>query len=788
MHKKNDTSMAPLSRLKLAVSITALALLGACGSGTGSGASEDSGAAAPRIRSGGAAAPSSVTGTSADARVMENLGRGVVAVRTSSSAVFVSWRLLGLDPAEIAFNVYRSANGGAPVKLNANPLTEGTNFVDTAAPTANAYSYHVRPLIGGSEQAASASFTLKANGANEPIVRIPLASGPEAGYASKFVWVGDLDGDGEYDYVLDRLAPYVPGSNEDLGTGQQYLEAFKRDGTRLWRIGMGPGSLNTYNVKPGPATLSVGMYDGVTVHDLNGDGKAEVILKVANGVTFGDGSVFTNADPNKQFIAVLDGLTGVPLATHPFPTDFYAQAGPYGTQLGIGYADGVNPSIYFWGRNRNTDRDSTFNNVFASWSWNGGSTITQNWVLPLTEVGNPQRPSHQMRIIDVDGDGKDEVATGNFMINGNGTLRYTLNGVGHGDRFHITRFSPTSTALKGYGVQQHNPSGLLEYFYDANTGVVEWGHSTTGALVDVGRGQLGDLDPRYPGLEVWSDYGVFNGLTNTLTEPNIDFTPWAAHTIWWDADLLAENLNDHKLEKYEYLAPKVSTGLKRLVSVNNAAYGTPKLANKNPYFFGDIMGDWRTELVLMNQAENELVIFTTNVPTPTRLYTMAHNPAYRNGMSIKGYMQAHIPDYYLGTGMLTPPQPNIRYAGSGTIGAESAVLAGGAVVKTDRSGYRGSGFISFPATGGSAELRSLHGGAGGAKTLTIRYANGNPTPRTGVLTINGVAQPITFKITGSFNTWTTMQVPVTLAAGFNNTVRFESTGQSLAIIDDVTLP
>src|SRR5215207_4737641 len=66
-------------------------------------------------------------------RVMENLGRGVVAVRATSTSAFISWRLLGLDPAGIGFNVYRSATGGAPVKLNATPLTGGTNYTDSTA-------------------------------------------------------------------------------------------------------------------------------------------------------------------------------------------------------------------------------------------------------------------------------------------------------------------------------------------------------------------------------------------------------------------------------------------------------------------------------------------------------------------------------------------------------------------------------------------------------------------------------------------------------------------------------
>jgi len=607
------------------------------------------------------------------ARIMENLGRGVVAVRKSASSVFVSWRLLALDDPDIAFNVYRSFNGDAPVKLNGSPLTEGTNFTDTGATngTSGTYSYTVRPVVDGQEQAASGAFDLAANGPNHPIVRIPISAPPAAGYYTKFAWVGDLDGDGEYDYVIDRLAPEVPGTNGDLGAGPQYLEAYKRDGTRLWQVNMGPGSENIYNVKPGPATLSVGMYDGATVYDLDGDGKAEVVLKIASGVTLPNGTTFTNSDPNKQFVAILDGETGAMLASKAIPTNYYAQAGSMGVQLGIGYADGQTPNIFFWGRNRNADK--TFNDIFVSYSWSGGSTISENWVLPLHQAtyggGNPdgthQEASHQMRIIDVDGDGKDEVATGNFMLNtSNGTIRYILPGVGHGDRFYIGKFNPTHSGMRGAGAQQNHPDGLLEYYYDATNGSLIWSHSVPPAeTYDVGRVIVGDIDPRYPGFEVWTPYsGLYSG-DNVLIEADKDLSPWAAQMLWWDGDLLSELLNDHKLEKWDYQNPSSSTGVPRLLSLNKAEYAVDMTsAGKNPAFFGDILGDWRTEIVTMGSQQNELVIFTTDIPSSTRLYTMAQNPAYRNHMTIKGYVQSPLPDYYLGTGMSTPPVPNISYA------------------------------------------------------------------------------------------------------------------------------
>jgi rhamnogalacturonan endolyase len=714
--------------------------------------------------------------TSKVPRVMENLGRGVVVLRKATKSALVSWRLLGLDPAGIGFNVYRSANGATAVKLNGStPLTAGTNFDDTQSDFTVANTYTVRPVIGGVEQAASGAFTLPANNTIEPVVRIPLKALPGADYATKFAWVGDLDGDGEYDYVIDRLAPFR-ADNNDYGVGNQFLEAYKRDGTRLWQIDLGPSSTYTYNISPGATTLSMGMYDGVTVYDLDGDGKAEVILKVANGVKFGNGTTFTNADPEQQFIAVLDGQKGTPLATHAFPNNFYAAAGRLGTQLGIGYPDGVNPTIYFWGRNRN--KDKSFNDVFASWSWKGGSTITQNWVLPLS---GGTSASHQMRIIDLDGDGKDEMATGNFAINSNGTLRYVLPGVGHGDRFYLGKMDAASTDIQGYGIQQDNPSGLLEYYYNATTGKIQWTHSTTaGTLVDVGRGLAADIDTRYPGFETWSFSGVYNGPSGKLTQSSTTAYPWPSQLVWWDADTLSEITEDAVINKW---VPTTGTVSRVLTMYHTGAYGY----GHNALFIGDILGDWRTEQIMVAKGGTELQIFSSDIPTTVRAYTMAQNPAYRNHMTLKGYLQSPMLDYYFGNGMGTPPVPNIRYAGLGTIPAETAVLAGGSTIKADRNGFNGSGFVDFPTTGGSVTFNYIKG-AGANKTVTIRYANGSATARTGVLKLNGVAQNVTFPSTGGWTNWSTLNVTLKLASGTANKISIESNGQGLANIDELTVP
>ncbi|MBW8687489.1 rhamnogalacturonan lyase family protein [Chitinophaga rhizophila] len=569
-------------------------------------------------------------------RRMENLGRGVVAVR-SGQQIFVSWRLLGRDPAGIGFNIYRTAGGGTAIKLNAAVLTAGTNFTDNTASLSNSNTYYVRPVINGSEQAASAAFTLPANAPDQPCVVVPLRSGNYV----HFAWVGDLDGDGEYDYIVDRL---------NWTTGGCKIEAYKRDGTFLWEVDYGPNSLNMDNITPGSATIDVGNWDGVTVYDLDGDGKAEVITKIANGVTFGDGNVWTNSSDTRQWLAVLDGATGALKRYAAIPADYLA-AGPLNCNLGIGYLDGTTPSIVAKFKNRNSDR--SFNMMICAFRYTA-SGLTQQWKWLR---GSDDRPDgHQIRIVDVDGDGRDEICDIGFCLNGDGSLRYSLAGQGiiHGDRTQIGKLDPARPGLQGYAVQQDNPSGLLEYYYDAGTGNVLWKH--IGGVADVGRGVAADIDPRYPGYEVWSFSGIYNGPSNTkiTDEPN---RPWPNFRIWWDGDLLSETFNEGKLEKWNYTSSTVS----RLLTTAN--YQTARGSYRGaPMLYGDIFGDWREEVVMTSSDYSKLVIFTSPVATNSRIYTLAHNPAYRNGMTLKGYMQSHLTDFYLGNGMQTPPVPAITYA------------------------------------------------------------------------------------------------------------------------------
>lgn len=592
---------------------------------------------------------------SAGPRQMEYLGRGVVATRASSANVFVSWRSLAPDPAAMAFNVYRSVNGAAATKLNGAVLTGGTNYTDTTASNAAAsYSYFVKPVVGGIEQTASGAFTLKPNTVAGPEFSIPLRSLP--GYSITHMSVGDLDGDGEFDYVVDRIPPSV----SEVSTQPNIIEAYKRDGTFLWSIDCGPNSFDQDNIEPGATTIDTGNWDGVTVFDLDGDGLAEVLMRTANGVTFGDGATLLFPSSNDvQFMSVLDGRTGAERARIQIPTDFIAD-GPMAASFGVGYLDGVHPSLVAKMKNRIGDTD--FNQMFVAYDYNG-TAITQKWKYLSAPVDADN--GHNIRLVDVDGDGKDELADTAQVINGDGTLKYNMRygtpSIGHGDRFFIGDLDPDRPGLEGYGVQQNNPNFMTEYYYDAATGQVLHARYASG-ISDNGRGVTGDIDPSRRGYEYWSFYGIYSSNTPVVGQPPVETKiadepnrPWPNFRVWWDGDALSESLNNTTIDKWN----PATQGTDRVTTLYH--YGSPIAAPREaPIFYGDIFGDWREEVIFEQSDHLALNIYTTQIASSTRLYTLAQNPEYRNCLTTKGYLQSNMLDYYLGDGMTTPPTPNIQ--------------------------------------------------------------------------------------------------------------------------------
>jgi rhamnogalacturonan endolyase len=274
--------------------------------------------------------------------------------------------MLGTDSDSVAFNLYRSVGGGAPVKLNASPLTGTTDYRDTpgSAAFSSAITYFVRPIVGGIEQASSAPFTMPANVATQQFLSIPLqipagGSTPDGvayTYVANDAAPADLDGDGEYELVL-KWDPSNAKDNSQAGyTGNVYLDAYKLNGTRLWRIDLGR------NIRAGAH------YTQLIAYDLDGDGRAEVACKTAPGTLDGQGAAVLlgsdSADADyrnssgyiltgPEYLTVFDGASGAELATTaylPGRGTVSSWGDSYGNRVdrflaGVAYLDGNLPSL-----------------------------------------------------------------------------------------------------------------------------------------------------------------------------------------------------------------------------------------------------------------------------------------------------------------------------------------------------------------------------------------------------------------------------------------------------------
>ncbi len=639
-------------------------------------------------------------------RQMETLNRGLVAVRKNSTQIYVGWRLFGNDPANIAFNLYRSANGAPAVKINANPLTATTDFTDTPGNlSTTSYSYFIRPVLNGAEQANSESASLPANADQKQFFSLPLRqdTGPNGPYTVKFCWVGDFDGDGDYDFLVDRLST--------LGENEQFLEAYKNDGTFLWRMSMGANSVNQYSYEPGSSAISIGDTDNVTVYDMDGDGRSEVLVRTANGVSVSNAAgtqvaSITAGSNSTQFLSVIDGLSGTELARATMP-NAWAVHGTLTNKAMIAYLDGKRPSVVMYGYNRADTEE--FYRQFTALDYRNGA-LTQRWTLPQTFPGSE---GHQIRIADVDNDGKDEICDIGHVIDDNGTQLFNTE-LTHGDRFHIADINPDRPGLETFAIQQFNPTSLATALYESGTGsmIKKW---YSNSPVDVGRGIALDIAPAHKGYEMYSTQpGIFNAKGVKIYNNNL----WAPEGLWWDGDLAREFMDgagsgalSPTIDKFN-----ATTGTKdRLWSLYNdwGSFSTTQAFGGRPAFWGDLLGDWREEIVLVQSDFTALRIYTTTIAATNRIYTLMHNPQYRCQTTTKGYVQASYVDYYLGYGMNSEVPPPPMVAADLVWSAGNTWSAGGATSWTGAAGspsaFQQGNSVLFDVSGSNASAINLSG-------------------------------------------------------------------------------
>ncbi len=579
---------------------------------------------------------------------MEKLDRGLVAIKKSEQEVFISWRSFQEDAADLGFNIYRSSDGET-VKLNPTPITSKTWFIDSTFQAEENNTWFVKSVLNSKEKKEAGKFTISANSEAKPYFSIPLQT--PKGYSPNDASVGDLDGDGAYEIVLHQTGRGHDNSHTGL-TDPPIFQAYKMDGTLLWEINLGK------NIREGAH------YTQFLVYDFDGDGKAELVCKTADGTTDGQGNVIGDAskdwrslDENAktygkildgpEYLTVFEGTTGKALAT----TDYIPARGNIGGWGGKGgnggndrtgnrvdrftaavaYLDGKHPSFVmcrgYYGRS-----------VLAAFDFKNGK-ITSRWVFDTENGRNPYsgQGNHGLSVADVDDDGKDEIIFGAMTVDDDGTGLYTT-GFRHGDALHVSDLDPENPGLEVFGVHEieEHTTGPGVTLRKAIDGSVLF---TSAPNRDIGRGVAANIDTNTVGAQIWwiGDRNLYDIKGNKIGKApkEINFL------IWWDGDATRELLDGTHITKYGKGVIFEAEGTRS----NNWTKKTPTLS-------GDILGDWREELILPSIDNQELRVYSTTIPTDLKLPTLMQDRQYRLSIAWQnvGYNQPPHPSFYLGTG------------------------------------------------------------------------------------------------------------------------------------------
>jgi rhamnogalacturonan endolyase len=546
----------------------------------------------------------------AQSRPVEPMGRGAAAARVGNG-VYLSWRLLKDDPADIAFDVFREKDGQR-VRLNAVPLAQTTDFADTSDFDAAA-SYTVAPSAGfrGASQTVRADPELR----KTPYLRIPLAT---TNATAQKVGVGDLDGDGVYDYVIKQ-----PGANVDPWVKYWYrsletfkIEARKSDGALLWIKDLG------WNIESGM------WYSPMVVADLNGDGRAEVAAKIGpdEDLRGPEG----RAEKGPEWVAVFDGLTGREIARAPWPPrDVFPDYNLFSrNQLAVAYLDGKTPCLL-------TLRGTYSLMLADAWQLKDGK-LERLWSFTNEGLaGNCWgQGAHNCLCADVDNDGRDEVILGSLALDDDGSVLWA-SGKGHPDAHYFGDIDPRRPGMElAYIIEtpQRKEGGI--HLLDPATGKILWQLAEPTRHVH-SCGMCTDLDPLQPGLEIYGADADGHKLTEhrwlfssdgkvLKSGKAVDFN-FGVPSAWWDADLQREIVRGQMLD-YE-------GGV-----VSEKVEGTVVLV-------ADVVGDWREEV--LTTVKGELRIYTTPVPAMDRRVCLMQDAPYRQRttMNAMGYFQVPTLSY-----------------------------------------------------------------------------------------------------------------------------------------------
>lgn len=606
----------------------------------------------------------------AGTRQMENLGRGLT-VSNAGTGVFVSFRLLGTDLPTATFTLFRD---GAEVKKFA--AGDATQFYDAKGSVNSVYTlkdasgrYSKTAVVlpeNFSDRYGKAAF--KSIKLDVP-KNLTMPDNSTCSYTPNDMSVGDLDGDGEYELVV-KWDPSNSHDNSQSGyTGNVYIDAYKLDGKKLWRIDLGK------NIRAGAH------YTQFMVYDLDGDGISEVAMKTGDGTIDGTGKVIGDASidnrddggrimKGNEYLTVFNGSTGAAITTIDYVPNRNVQAQSKTNGWGdnyanrsermlaaIAYLDGVHPSLIMC-------RGYYTMAYVVAYDFDG-KTLKQKWYSKNETDGKGLygEGNHNISVGDVDGDGYDEIVFGSAALNHDGSYRYTT-GFGHGDAMHLSDLDPDKPGLELWDVHEEKSAKYSDEMRD-NKGNVIFG--TLQKNVDNGRGLAADIDSTSRGFEMWSSNsdGIYTikGSTLSTKKPSINFR------LYWDGDLQDElfdvtgSSGGGKIEKWNSSTKSIDRAM-NVYSINNST--TNNSTKGNPCLSADIFGDWREELIMRSSTDPSIVnIISTITETPYRVYTLMHDAHYRVSIAWQNvaYNQPPHLGYYLPDNVgKNLKQPNIYLA------------------------------------------------------------------------------------------------------------------------------
>lgn len=660
-------------------------------------------------------------------RQMENLDRGTVAVRTTTSSVLVTWRVLGTEWEGVSYNIYR-----AGTKLNATPITGASCYTDN---TSSNSTYTIAPVVNGVEMATSAAVSVWDTYYKSIPISAPAGGTTPAGeaytYEANDASVGDLDGDGQYEIVL-KWSPTNAKDNSQSGyTGPTYLDALEMDGTRKWRVNLG------INIRSGAH------YTQFLVYDFNCDGKAEVVCKTADGTVDGAGVVLGSSTADyrstagyvlsgPEYLSIFSGESGRMLkyvSYNPGRGTVSAWGDSYGNRVDrflacVAYLDGKKPSIVmcrgYYTRMVIVAYDYTANTLTQKWAFDTNNSPYTGW----TGQGN-----HQVSVADVDSDGKDEIVYGMVTVDDTGAGLYN-SGFGHGDMLHVSDFNPNRAGME---IWSPTETGNGAKFRDAKTGAVIWSHANSG---DLGRAMVADIDASVAGAECWPIGGPLYSCTGT----NLGSAPSICNSaIWWDGDLSRELLDGDKLDKW---SADTQSRLLTIYNMGSSTYNNS--TKKNICLQADILGDWREEMLTRNSSNTALLLFTSPYSTDKKIYTLMHDYAYRVAVASQNVAYNSPPhtSFFLGNGMATPATPNISVINNqGLVDGQTYVLtarhSGKVLDVAAKSTADGANVAQYTYSGGTNQKWVLTSVGGGFYRLSPTHATTKALDVAGCSTSSG---------------------------------------------------